>query len=131
MLACPSDPVLSHLPSQCLTQLALCNTVNHECEPHYHHHRNYPAFVLQLIVGAKNIGSFRKRNPLSACCLSPYRLAGSWAEPHTYMLLALDDELLLFQHFLLYYGFILRKHPLCIILNKHYFIWIPMPMNTL
>jgi len=55
---------------QRLTQLALRNTVNHE--PHYHHHRNYPAFVLQPIVGAKNKGSFRKR--ISACCcLSPYR----------------------------------------------------------
>ena len=52
---------------QCLTQLALRNTVNHES--HYHHHRNYSAFVLQPIVGAK--GSFRKR--ISACCcLSPY-----------------------------------------------------------
>ena len=32
---------------RCLTQLALCQTVNHEREPHYHNHRNNPRFVLQ------------------------------------------------------------------------------------
>ena len=70
----------------CLTPLALRNTVNHECEPHYHHHRNYPAFLLQPIVGAKNMGSFMNRKTLSACCcLSPYRACGVvGAEPHTY-----------------------------------------------
>jgi len=32
---------------RCLTQLALCRTVNHEREPHYHSHRKNPRFVLQ------------------------------------------------------------------------------------
>jgi len=41
---------------QRLTQLAFRNTVNHE--PHYHHHRNYPAFVFQEHTMGKEHGVF-------------------------------------------------------------------------
>ena len=108
---------------QCLTQLALRNTVNMSASP----------IIITIAIfcfrssahsRGKEQGSFRNRNPLSACCcLSPYRACGVVGLSPTLISLehffiiqflavqfvCSDDELPLFQHFLLYYGFILRK----------------------
>ena len=48
---------------RCLTQLALCRTVNHECERHYHNHRNNPRFVLQEHTIGEEEWVFKESEP--------------------------------------------------------------------
>ena len=62
---------------RCLTQLALCQTVNHDASSIIITIATIRDSFFKNILSAKKNGSLRNLNPLSAyCCLSPYRACG-------------------------------------------------------
>ena len=71
---------------RCLTQLALCQTVNHEREPHYHNHRNNPRFVPQEhTIGEEEWVFKESESSFRILLLKPLQgLRGRGTEPHTY-----------------------------------------------